>query len=124
MARFVLLAALLLVGAAAPPPATLLRFDGELASGDRVLRGGEYYDTYTVRVPSGQRLRVTMHSEAFDTYLIVKRPGGEQEDNDDAGGSNRSQIVFTTERSGPFEILATSYRDGATGRYTVIVEIE
>lgn len=106
----------------------LVRFDGTLAAGDRELKSGEYYDVYDIEVEEGQRLTVTMRSRDFDTYLIVKRPDREQEDDDDASGDRddgirKSEVVFTAPVSGTYRILATSYEAGETGRYTVIVSL-
>lgn len=103
----------------------LVRFDGTLASGDRELNSGEYYDVYDIEVEEGARLTVTMRSRDFDTYLIVKRPDREQEDDDDASddredGYRRSRVVLTAPVSGTYRILATSYEVGETGHYTVI----
>ena len=105
-----------------------VRFDGVLAPGDRELKSGEYYDVYDIEAEEGQRLTVTMRSRDFDTYLIVKRPDREQEDDDDAStdgddGYRVSQVILTVPVTGTYRILATSYATGETGRYTVIATL-
>jgi hypothetical protein len=94
---------------------------GTLASGDVTLRSGEYVDTHRVQVQAGQTLSVEVASSDFDTYVMVKTPDGEQEDNDDctAGDTSRSCLDVMAERSGTYEILVTSFEPGETGVYTL-----
>ena len=107
----------------APLPEGAVRFDGELASGDGQLPTEQFYDAYTLRARAGQQVTVTMTSEAFDTFLIVKTPDGEQRENDDAGGTSRSHVVLTARQTGIYEIIATSYPPGATGSYSIIARV-
>lgn len=106
----------------------LVRFDGTLAPGDRELKSGEFYDVYDLRVEEGARLTVTMRSRDFDTYLIVKRPDREQEDDDDADDDGDddirvSRVILTAPVTGTYRILATSFKVGETGRYSVVATV-
>ena len=56
---------------------------GRLASGDRTLRTGEYYDEYSLQGRRGQRLTVDLSSQDFDPYVMVVPPDGKIEWNDD-----------------------------------------
>ncbi len=93
---------------------------GELRRGDDTLTSGEYNDRWTFPVRRGQTYEVTLTSAAFDPYLLVRGPGGLEEDNDDdpaARGSRDSRIRFTAPADGEVEIGATSYQPGETGAY-------
>lgn len=113
------------VGAAAGPGgADQLRpgqtVSGELRGGDDTLSSGEYNDRWAFPVRRGQTYEVSLTSTAFDPYLLVRGPGGLQEDNDDdpsARGSRDSRIRFTAPADGEVEIGATSYEPGESGPY-------
>jgi hypothetical protein len=93
---------------------------GQLLSGDRSLRSGEYYDEHTFEARAGQVLVVEMTSSAFDPYLIVISPSGDREENDDwEGSASRSRVEWRIEESGTYRIVATSYEKGETGGYEV-----
>ncbi len=55
---------------------------GTLESSDGRLDDGEYRDLYVFNGSAGQNVRVDMNSSAFDTYLGVVTPGGENIEND------------------------------------------
>lgn len=93
---------------------------GDLRRGDDTLETGEYNDTWTFPVRAGETYEVALSASAFDPYLLVRGPGGLNEDNDDdaaARGSRDSRIRFTAPASGEVEIGATSYEPGETGAY-------
>ena len=90
---------------------------GRLETGDRTLQSGEFSDAYTV-VGTGGPLVVDLQSSAFDPYLIVETPGGEQFDNDDYEGAlDRSLLVVQTRPGEAYEVIVTSYTPGETGSY-------
>jgi hypothetical protein len=99
--------------------------EGSLASGDGTLPTGEFRDTYDVTVNEGQWLRVTLQSDEFDPYLIVTVPGGEQSDLDDStpGDTTSVTMVLRAPSAGTFNIIATSFRPGASGAYTLTYEV-
>jgi hypothetical protein len=94
---------------------------GRLADGDPTLRStGEFSDTYMVEGVPGQTLVVEMGSGDFDTYLMVRTPEGESLDNDDHDGSSRrSRLEIPMRSTGRYRVVATSYRRGETGAYTL-----
>ncbi|HEX5725061.1 MAG TPA: caspase family protein, partial [Longimicrobiaceae bacterium] len=93
---------------------------GRLAAGDRRLRNGEFSDGYVIDGREGQVLVVEMASRDFDTYLVVTTPDGQQVDNDDHEGSNRrSRVELPMRQSGRYRVIATSYRKGEVGAYTL-----
>ncbi len=93
---------------------------GRLGPGDDTLDSGEYADTYTVEVEAGQRLTADLTSDAFDPYLIVLAPSGEQTENDDWEGSySRSRVEIEDAEGGTWRVRVTSYEPGETGAYTL-----
>lgn len=94
---------------------------GRLARRDSQLQSGEFYDTISFTGTSGQGLTLSMESNQFDTYLMLRGPGGLSVDNDDgfADGSTNSRLEATLPVDGTYTILATSYAPGETGRYTL-----
>ena len=95
---------------------------GSLASGDETLRTGEFADTWRVQGRQGQQLTVRLNSSDFDPYLLVRGPGGYTQDNDDDAterGSRASRLDLTLPADGEYRIIATSYRSGESGAYTI-----
>lgn len=128
----------LLAGAAFPVPAALeaqavLRpgseARGELKSGDLRLDDNTYADLWRFSGTSGQRVRITMRSDAFDAYLSVGwiDDSGEfhlvESDDDGAGGTN-AQVTAELPRSGEFVARANTLSEGETGAYTLLLEAD
>ena len=57
--------------------------NGSLAEGVTALASGEYSDRYRFTARRGQRVRAEVTAGKFDTYLMLRRPDGTQDDNDD-----------------------------------------
>lgn len=93
---------------------------GALARGDGQLDSGEFIDVYEIEGRAGQPLSVNLRSAAFDSYLMIRGPGGFEEDNDDAGddGTNAGLNVRLPV-DGTYRITATSYEPGESGPYTL-----
>jgi hypothetical protein len=96
---------------------------GALAQGDETLQSGELVDAHALTFAAGERVRIEARSSAFDSYLIVREPGGEQHDNDDppGGGSTNAVVDFVARQAGEHRVLVTSYRPGETGAYELVV---
>ena len=97
---------------------------GSLASGDETLRSGELADTWRLQGRQGQQLTVRLSSSDFDPYLLVRGPGSYTQDNDDDAserGSRNSRLDLTLPADGEYRIIATSYRSGESGAYTISV---
>jgi hypothetical protein len=93
---------------------------GQLSPDDRKLESGEFQDTYAFEGTAGDGIVVELTSTAFDPYLILTPPQGEQIDNDDAPGNrNMARIELTLRASGRYRIIATSYAAGKTGAYSL-----
>jgi hypothetical protein len=94
---------------------------GRLAGGDGRLASGEYADRYRFTARRGERVRIELAADKFDAYLILRRPDGSQDDNDDSrvegGVSTDSRIDTVLAEAGDYVIVATSFRPGETGDY-------
>jgi hypothetical protein len=116
-----------------PPPVTTRpiapgrEVTAELTSADAELPGRGFVQHWTFDGRAGDRVRVRMRSDDFDTYALVGRvvDGAftELASNDDAAddGTN-SMVELTLPADGPYVVRATTFAGGATGTYTVHVE--
>jgi len=96
---------------------------GVLAEGDQALDSGEYFDVYEFEGQPGQRVRLDLSSDEFDTYLILVPPEGEQVENDDAeDGRVHSVIETDLHAAGTYEVLVTSY-EVETGAYELSIAL-
>lgn len=93
--------------------------NGRLAPGDRQLDSGEYADSYSFIGRRGQRITIDAISDDFDSYLILRGPGGQQVDNDDGPNGLNAQISEVLQEDGEYTVQVTSYAAGETGRYSV-----
>lgn len=99
--------------------------NGTLASGDSTLPGYGYADTYTFEGEAGQLAVVDLQSEAFDTYLLLRSPSGEEFTNDDyEGNTARSLLNMELPESGTWEIVTSSFMGDETGSYTLNLNVE
>ncbi len=117
----------------APPSRNPIGF-GETVSGtltvdDGMIEGNIPVQEWTFQGTAGERIRVRMRSEDFDSYLVLGRetaPGGFQElaSNDDAPDDDglNSLVEFQLPADGTYVIRARSYGAGATGGYTLLLE--
>jgi len=93
---------------------------GALDASDQRLSSGEFMEVHTFDGEAGQALFVDMTSTAFDTYLIVEGPSGQQISNDDYEQSTgRSAVEFRMPETGRYRVIATSYTSGETGPYQI-----
>ncbi len=110
---------------AAPPPsaapAGVRTEHGELASGDSQLRSGEFFDEYDYDFPAGTPVHLEAVSSAFDTYLILRSPDGQQQDNDDQAPGVLNAALDFTSQGGQYRVLVTSYAPGMSGGYDLVV---
>jgi hypothetical protein len=105
--------------------ATRIERDGRLEAGDTKLTSGEYYDSFEFEGASGQHVAIDLRSAAFDTYLILQDPAGEQTENDDAADGDEvghSSIAADLTEAGTYRVLVTSYETGETGAYSLTID--
>lgn len=94
---------------------------GSLAEGDGRLGSGEYADHYRFSARRGQRVTITLTGGKLDPYLLLARPDGSSDANDDSTvegqPSLNSRIDTVLAEDGDYVITVTSYRPGETGDY-------
>ncbi|HEU4561237.1 MAG TPA: pre-peptidase C-terminal domain-containing protein [Longimicrobium sp.] len=85
-----------------------------------------YYDYWTYQGRQGERLRISMESEAFDTYLslgtLQNGEFTEIESNDDGSEGTNSVLEVELPSSGTFVIRAKALSGENEGNYTLKVE--
>ena len=99
---------------------------GRLEQGDRQMsRDKSYYDYWMFDGRAGQRVTITMRSDALDSYLILKvgtpSRGETIAEDDDGGGGVHARITATLPENGPYTIVANSAA-AASGAYTLTLE--
>lgn len=93
--------------------------NGLLENSDGQFEPSRYQDLYSFNGEAGQSVHVEM-SGGFDTYIIVRAPGGEEYINDDYEGSlTRSAVDITLPVSGRYQVIATSYGAETFGNYQI-----
>lgn len=97
--------------------------EGELTANDaRPSAEESRYDDYRVQLRSGQRVRISLDSEAFDPIVRVYREGAMDEavaENDDSGESLNSRLTFSPPADGTYVVRVLSFDPTGTGRYTL-----
>ena len=96
---------------------------GVLSSGDETLRSGEFVDRYEFTAVPGQRVTIDLRSDEFDTYLIVRDPRGDRQENDDTDRPGHSVIEMDATESGAYQVWVTSYETGETGSYDLQIDV-
>lgn len=105
-------------------PATSLSRDGGdvegmLTLGDGINEDGTLYDFYEIELVEGETFQLFQRSDAFDSYLTVATPSGEEFVNDDFGGGFDSRVAFEAPESGVYTVTASTFGSGEAGSYTI-----
>ncbi|MEX0964485.1 MAG: pre-peptidase C-terminal domain-containing protein [Pseudohongiellaceae bacterium] len=97
------------------------RFErGSLRAGDATRSNGSYSDRYTFIADRGDATIIDLRSGEFDTFLLVRAPGGEELSNDDYEASvSRSLLSIPRTDTGIYEVIVSSYSQGEVGGYTL-----
>lgn len=95
--------------------------NGQLTSSDFLRTDGTYADGFLYNATAGEKLKITLRSKEFDSWLVVDEPNGpfRETNDDDGGGDNDSQMIVTIPRSGPYLIVANTVSKGTMGAYTL-----
>jgi hypothetical protein len=87
------------------------------------VRTGSFCKTFTYKMTEGRKYQIDMVSGAFDSYLRLENPKGEQvASDDDGGGFPNARIQYEAPTTGDFTISATTFGGGSTGKFTVTVK--
>ena len=87
---------------------------------------GKRYDAYAFRASAGERVKIDLESDDFDSVLrvgrIVNGAFVQMAENDDGGSSLNARLVFTAPQAGEYLIRVTSYNGSAEGDYRLSME--
>jgi hypothetical protein len=110
---------------AAAPIARNAALSGRLHEGDLRLGGSKFQDRYLLAGRRGQRIRIGLESDDFDTFLMLEGPDGTTITSDDITENGRtstnSRLDTVLVEDGNYVVTVTSYADGATGKYDLSV---
>ena len=95
---------------------------GRLGSVSAALADGSPYADHVLTVASAQRLRITMRSAQFDTYLGVSAGGAALVTDDDGAGGTDSRVEIDVPAGATVLIRANALSRGMEGVYTLHVE--
>ena len=97
---------------------------GTLSSEDmRHPQDDSYYDAFTFQAKEGYEIELILDSEAFDAFLLLNDPSGEQiAQNDDRDVDDQnSRITIDAPVEGTYTVFANSRAEGETGEYTLTI---
>lgn len=98
--------------------------NGELTNADLKdkVRSNSFSKTYTYRMVENKRYQIDMISTAFDSYLRLENPAGDNvQQDDDGGGFPNARMFYIAPKGGDYTIVCTSFGGGSTGKFTLIV---
>lgn len=113
----------------APQPGSLVlgsTVRGSLSEDDPVDEYGSFYDAYRFQAAEGERVRITLTSNEFDTFIYLGQMVdgvfvGDLQDDDGLSDLN-SRLDFTADGRGEYVLRVRSYGPGETGEYVLSVE--
>lgn len=113
------------LASAAPVPAPMLSIgvpvEGELGPGDVTSATGQFEDRYQLQGTAGQTITIALDGRELDPLVQLITPSGQGLADDDSGPGANALLTTTLAESGPHTVVATSFRAGAAGRYTLTV---
>lgn len=79
------------------------------------------YVPFVFRGRRGETVTIDMKSDAFDAYLVIQKPGGNDDlDKDDDGGEDTdAKLEFTLPEDGQYEIRANAVSQSAVGPFSL-----
>ena len=84
--------------------------------------GGYFTDEYFVVLDAGETLTVTMRSTAVDAWLeLYDSDGNLVDQDDDSAGGTDATLVYTSPALDAYAIDASTFGDGETGSYTLVI---
>jgi len=97
--------------------------EGALREGQPTFPDRSFYEAWTFQGEAGERVRLSMESNAFDPYVVAYGPdGGLVDENDDGPDGTNSMFELALSATGEYTVRATSYEGGETGLYRLMVE--
>jgi thiol-disulfide isomerase/thioredoxin len=98
------------------------KVDGQLTSADPKDGQGKHSKTFAVQLQAGKSYRIYMKGNAqLDAFVKLLDETGKMVREDEFGEPNDSGINFTPDKTATYKIVATSYKGGMTGNFTLTV---
>jgi CHAT domain-containing protein/tetratricopeptide (TPR) repeat protein len=100
----------------------VLRVQGRLKAADPVARGA-HFKVHEVSLEAGVYYRIDLIGAGkLDAFLRLENAAGKLlDDDDDSGGGLNARLVFRPAAGGRYRLVATTYAQGATGAYQLLV---
>lgn len=98
---------------------------GTLTQTDALGEDGSLHDAYAITVAEGDKLRLTLVSNEFDSVIEVGKAGEDWvalETDDDGLSDAHARLDWTVEEAGEYLIRARAYAPGQMGAYALTVE--
>ncbi|MCA1642478.1 MAG: pre-peptidase C-terminal domain-containing protein [Acidobacteria bacterium] len=103
---------------------------GTLTNNDCTLDDGSFYDVFTFQGTAGQQVAIAMNSTAFNPFLFLVGPDGDELFRDDTNAPHAASTrlppgsgFVRLPQTGTYRIIANSFSAGATGNYTVVLDL-
>lgn len=88
------------------------------------VRAGSFRKVYRVHMQKGQAYTITLLSNAFDAYLRLESPTGQElAADDDSGGGRNARLIIGAPTDGIYRVIATSQNPGGTGPYSLQMQL-
>ncbi len=112
-----------LVGCGKPDPINESH-PGELVDGDQTLTTDQSkYDEYSFRAAEGDTIRLTMTSDAVDSYVhLIDKDGNQLAHDDDSGGGKNARLEFRAPYTGSYRAYANTYDAAGRGAYSLQIQ--
>lgn len=106
------------------PDGVILREQGRLGPGNPTLQDGSYFQEFNFQGQAGQRVRLRLVSNSFDTYLLLLDPAGNTlAENDDASPStSNSELIVTLPGDGQHTVIVNAYSQADQGEFLLVVD--
>jgi alkyl hydroperoxide reductase subunit AhpC len=101
-----------------------IRIEGKLTKDDpKDKRRNGASQVHTVKMKAGKTYTIDMVSTELDSYLFLDDNTGKQlAEDDDSGGMQNAQIVFTCTKDGDYKVVCTVYEQNMVGKYVLTVK--
>lgn len=95
---------------------------GQLGDTDPTRDNGAHYQIHEIEVGTNEQISISMESDDFDSYLVVRGPDGGEWINDDYEGNRNAFVEMIAEEGGTYTIWASGFGSQDMGEYTVMVD--
>jgi serine protease Do len=95
---------------------------GQLSLGDARLADNSLFQAWAYYGQAGEVITLDVTSSDFDAFAVIQDGSGNVlSRDDDSGGGLNARITFALPYTGMYRLIANTYRQGATGTFTLSV---